>query len=148
MWVIEPLNVVKETGLGDLPRWVAVMKDPFDFALGKEALHGGVAVTIARATHAHAEAVRLTLTTVLEEELTTSIGAAPYECNVQRRDYRNGRYRRDLLTTVGLIEDLAAPLGAAELSDAGVWTLSAAPQRVGPGDGRHVRVWRRHRASP
>jgi transposase-like protein len=54
-------------------------------------------------------AVRLTLTTILEEALTALIGAAPYQRNAQRRDYRNGHYRRDLLTTVGLIEELEVP---------------------------------------
>ena len=37
------------------------------------------------------------------------VGAANYERNEQRRDYRNGSYRRDLLTTVGLIEELEVP---------------------------------------
>ncbi|MGH7931235.1 MAG: IS256 family transposase [Candidatus Binatia bacterium] len=54
-------------------------------------------------------AVRLTLSTILEEELTVLVGAANYERNEQRRDYRNGSYRRDLLTTVGLIEELEVP---------------------------------------
>jgi transposase-like protein len=59
-------------------------------------------------------AVRLTLTTILEEELTALVGAANYAppsaaANEQRRDYRNGHYRRNLLTTVGLIEELEVP---------------------------------------
>jgi putative transposase len=54
-------------------------------------------------------AVRLTLVTVLEEEVSALIGALPYERTPQRRDYRNGHYTRDLGTTVGLIEDLPVP---------------------------------------
>jgi transposase-like protein len=54
-------------------------------------------------------AVRLTLVTVLEEEVSALIGALPYERTPERRDYRNGHYARDLETTVGLIEDLQVP---------------------------------------
>jgi len=54
-------------------------------------------------------AVRLALTTILEEEVTALIGAAPYEQNLTRRDYRNGSYTRDLDTSVGRIADLAVP---------------------------------------
>src|SRR5258708_38438237 len=53
--------------------------------------------------------VRLALTTILEEEVTTLIGAAPYEQNPTRRDYRNGSYTRDLDTSVGRLEDLRVP---------------------------------------
>lgn len=53
--------------------------------------------------------VRLALTTILEEEVTAFIGAAPYEQNLTRRDYRNGAYPRDLDTSVGRIEDLPVP---------------------------------------
>jgi putative transposase len=54
-------------------------------------------------------AVRLTLVTILEEEVSTLIGALPYQRTPERRDYRNGHYTRDLETTVGLIEDLLVP---------------------------------------
>lgn len=54
-------------------------------------------------------ALRVTLTTVLAEELTALIGAARYEQTGERRDHRNGSYERDLLTSVGLLEDLAVP---------------------------------------
>lgn len=54
-------------------------------------------------------AVRQALTTILEEEVTALIGAAPYEHSPWRRDYRNGSYTRDLDTSVGRIEDLAVP---------------------------------------
>jgi putative transposase len=53
--------------------------------------------------------VRLALTTILEEEVTAFIGAAPYEQNPIRRDYRNGSYTRDLDTSVGRIADLRVP---------------------------------------
>ncbi len=54
-------------------------------------------------------AVRAALITALEEEVTTIIGAKPYERNEERRDHRNGSYHRDLETTVGHIEDLPIP---------------------------------------
>jgi transposase-like protein len=53
--------------------------------------------------------VRMALTTILEEEVTALIGAAPYEHNPIRRDRRNGTYTRDLDTSVGRIEDLPVP---------------------------------------
>lgn len=54
-------------------------------------------------------ALRVTLTTILEEELTALIGAAPYEQNAERRDHRNGSYQRNLVTSVGEIEALDVP---------------------------------------
>jgi putative transposase len=39
-------------------------------------------------------AVRVALISVLEEEVTTCIGAQPYERTQQRRDQRNGHYTR------------------------------------------------------
>lgn len=54
-------------------------------------------------------AVRYTLVAVLEAEVGEVVGAAPYQRSGQRRDYRNGSYSRDLLTGVGLIEDLPVP---------------------------------------
>src|SRR2546428_1392646 len=55
------------------------------------------------------QAVRLALISVLEEEVTAFIGALPYERNEQRRDQRNGHYRRDLDTTMGQLADLPVP---------------------------------------
>ncbi|NIS81653.1 MAG: IS256 family transposase [Anaerolineales bacterium] len=54
-------------------------------------------------------AVRLTLVTILEAEVSALIGALPYQRTSERRDYRNGHYTRDLDTTVGLLEDLPVP---------------------------------------
>lgn len=54
-------------------------------------------------------ALRVTLTAVLEEELTAIIGAGRYEQSKERRDQRNGSYERGLLTSVGEIEGLAVP---------------------------------------
>src|SRR5437588_10856573 len=51
------------------------------------------------------QAVHIALISVLEEEVTAFIGARPYE----RRDQRNGFYRRQLETTVGQIADLPVP---------------------------------------
>jgi putative transposase len=55
------------------------------------------------------EAVRYTLITVLEAEVEALIGAAPYQRTSQRRDHRNGYYRRDLVTGVGLVKALPVP---------------------------------------
>lgn len=54
-------------------------------------------------------AVRLTFTTILEEEVTAWIGALPYDRISTRTDWRNGHYTRDLETTVGKIEALPVP---------------------------------------
>jgi hypothetical protein len=55
------------------------------------------------------EAVRTALISILEEEVTAFIGAAPYERGEERRDHRNGHYTRNLETTVGQIPDLPVP---------------------------------------
>ncbi len=54
-------------------------------------------------------AVRFTLTTILEEEVSAFIGAEWYERTGTRRDQRNGSYPRDLGTSVGVIEKLTVP---------------------------------------
>jgi len=54
-------------------------------------------------------AIRVTLSSILEEELTAFIGAGRYEQKSERRDHRNGSYTRDLVTSVGKIEGLAVP---------------------------------------
>src|SRR5438874_8278488 len=54
-------------------------------------------------------AVRVSLITILEEEVQTFIGAKPYERSEHRRDQRNGHYTRNLDTTMGHIEDLPVP---------------------------------------
>jgi transposase-like protein len=54
-------------------------------------------------------AIRFTLATVLEEEVSAVIGAQRYERTDSRRDQRNGTYARDLGTGVGVIRDLAIP---------------------------------------
>lgn len=54
-------------------------------------------------------AIRLTLVSVLEEEVTALIGAGRYERSPSRRDQRNGRYPRDLVTGLGTIEALPVP---------------------------------------
>jgi len=54
-------------------------------------------------------ALRVTLTAILEEELTAIIGAGRYEQTKERRDQRNGSYERDLLTSMGEIEELTVP---------------------------------------
>lgn len=54
-------------------------------------------------------AIWLTLATVLEEEVTAFIGAPRYGRTPSRRDQRNGHYTRDLVTTVGMAEELPVP---------------------------------------
>jgi transposase-like protein len=54
-------------------------------------------------------AIRATLTTILEEEMTALIGAERYEQTSTRRDRQNGRYQRDLLTSLGPLQGLDAP---------------------------------------
>lgn len=52
--------------------------------------------------------VRIALTTILEEEVTALMGAAPYEQNPIRRDHRNGSYRRDLDPAWGALQTCAS----------------------------------------
>lgn len=54
-------------------------------------------------------AIWLTLATILEEEVTTFIGAPRYGRTATRRDQRNGYYSRDLVTTAGVVEALPVP---------------------------------------
>jgi len=54
-------------------------------------------------------AIRHTFIAVLEEEVEGFIQAALYQRTPERRDYRNGYYERDLVTTAGKIEDLPVP---------------------------------------
>lgn len=54
-------------------------------------------------------AIQYTLIQVLEEEVESYIQAAPHERTKNRRDHRNGTYRRGLGTSLGEIEDLAVP---------------------------------------
>ena len=54
-------------------------------------------------------AIRHTFISVLEEEVNQFIQAALYQRTRERRDYRNGYYERDLVTTSGLISDLPVP---------------------------------------
>src|ERR1051326_8070899 len=54
-------------------------------------------------------AVRPVIETVMREELEVFIGAAWGECNPKRKGYRNGFYKRDLVTSAGRIEDVRIP---------------------------------------
>jgi putative transposase len=51
-------------------------------------------------------AIRHTLISVLEEEVENFVQAALYQRKPSRKDYRNGYYERNLVTTIGEIEDL------------------------------------------
>lgn len=53
--------------------------------------------------------IRHTLITILEEEVNEFVQAALYQRTPQRKDYRNGYYERDLVTTAGEIEELSVP---------------------------------------
>ena len=54
-------------------------------------------------------AIKYTLVQVLEEEIDAFVNASPYQRTLERRDYRNGRYERDLGTSMGVIEDVPVP---------------------------------------
>lgn len=54
-------------------------------------------------------AIKYTLVQVLEEEVDAFVNAAPYQRTPERRDQRNGKYERDLVTSMGVIEDLPVP---------------------------------------
>jgi transposase-like protein len=54
-------------------------------------------------------AIWLTLATTLEAEVSAFVGAPPYERRPNRRDQRNGTYTRDLVTSVGKLEELPVP---------------------------------------
>ena len=54
-------------------------------------------------------AVRTVIEFVMREELDAVIGAAWGECTPKRKGYRNGYYKRDLITSSGRIEDMNVP---------------------------------------
>lgn len=45
----------------------------------------------------------------LEGEMAVAVGADRHERSLLRRDYRNGRYQRDLETQLGLLEGIRVP---------------------------------------
>ena len=54
-------------------------------------------------------AIKLTLIQVLEEEIEAHIRATPYQRTVERQDYPNGTYERNLDTSMGSIADMSVP---------------------------------------
>jgi len=54
-------------------------------------------------------AIKYTMVQVLEEEVNAFVNASPYQRTPERRDQRNGRYARDLGTSMGVIEELPVP---------------------------------------
>jgi transposase-like protein len=64
-----------------------------------EAIHRGVETRIR-------EGFKAIIEQILEEEMTSHIGAAPRERTTLRRGERNGHYERDLITPVGKVEHL------------------------------------------
>src|SRR5689334_11471254 len=53
--------------------------------------------------------LRLVLEAVMRAELDALIGVGWGESSPRRKDYRNGSYTRNLVTTTGRIEDLQVP---------------------------------------
>ena len=53
--------------------------------------------------------VRVMIESVMQEELTQFLRAAPYERKEGRAGYRNGSYGRDLVTSTGILMDLQVP---------------------------------------
>lgn len=53
--------------------------------------------------------IQYTFISVLEEEVEAFLNAALYQRTPNRQGHRNGHYERDLVTTLGLIEDLPVP---------------------------------------
>ena len=54
-------------------------------------------------------AVRVMIESVMQEELTQFLQAAPYQRKEGRAGYRNGCYGRDLVTSAGVLTDLRVP---------------------------------------
>lgn len=54
-------------------------------------------------------AIKYTLIQVLEEEIEAFVNAEPYQRTTQRRSYRNGSYQRDLVTSMGVVENHSVP---------------------------------------
>jgi len=55
------------------------------------------------------EGLKRLIESMLEEEVKREIGARGWERNRRRKNYRNGRYRRGLITGLGEIKDLEVP---------------------------------------
>jgi transposase-like protein len=53
--------------------------------------------------------IRNTFIAILDEEVSAFLRAGHYQRTSERKDYRNGYYERDLVTTAGKIENLAVP---------------------------------------
>lgn len=54
-------------------------------------------------------AVQRTLVAIMNEEVEACVGAPHGELSPTRRDYRNGYYQRDLVTTAGKIKGMNVP---------------------------------------
>src|SRR5256886_12988229 len=70
--------------------------------LGPENFHQYLRAEIRQAT-------RTVMEEIMREELSQFLGAEWGESTVQRKGYRNGFYRRDLMTRTGPLEDLTVP---------------------------------------
>jgi transposase-like protein len=54
-------------------------------------------------------AMQVLIEEVMREELEKCVGAKWGESTPERKGYRNGSYRRDLVTSTGRIENLSVP---------------------------------------
>jgi putative transposase len=54
-------------------------------------------------------AVRTVIEAVMIEELDAFIGVGWGECSPKRKGYRNGHYRRNLVTSTGQLEEIKVP---------------------------------------
>ena len=75
------------------------------------------------------QAVRKTIEQAVEEELHTTLGAAPYERHAERSGYRNGTKTRTLTGPTGPVE-LTLPRGRLATSDTGTeeWRSTVVPR--------------------
>jgi transposase-like protein len=55
------------------------------------------------------QGVRVVIEEVMQDELTAMLDAQRHERTRRRTGQRNGSYRRDLVTPVGVIEDVQVP---------------------------------------
>jgi putative transposase len=53
--------------------------------------------------------VRTVIELVMREELDAFSGAAWGECSPNRKGYRNGIYTRDLVTSIGRLQEIKVP---------------------------------------
>lgn len=88
-------DITPNTPISTQERTAAPLPDPYAFQQYLRELARG--------------AIRVVLEDVMREELNTLIGVSWGESSPKRKGYRNGFYRRDLVTSSGRIEELQVP---------------------------------------